>query len=1256
MEEEQDAGVAQLREVFDACDVERTGRLGARGLELLCQRLQLSHRSPMLVRHLLGAPGGGRDAAHSGTVSFDEFKDGFISLLTQAEEEALSNLSAPTTYVAVDVDDEMNGNSPDVARKAREVSPKYVLGEKKYGRRSRPASQADVDVEISSEEEFDGDDVLLSGASDGNGSTATTREASEEPGSKVKAASVSDGSGLEILAGAVPAVEHSTADVEGGDFGTACLPVPASDFVSDSGFRTPDESGKETPPPPAASFNATLELGSAPSPGQLGSVAVFGGGGSESAESSLTLLETNPEEYLRATWRKLNVGRNGYLQVQELAGVCEHIGMEMDEEMICQLFHTLDSDQDGKISFEEFLQGMFQHGRAPSSRGVSPPPPSAATPSSLPPDPSPPHMTALPSSRPVKDAGEDIAGHYRPHHTYRRGRSATGFSKDASAADDAMPEQPVTGAAAPVWESGIFSSIDPDNSGYAESQAVVAFWESMGLSGGSRILKQLGFNPNMRVNLRDLTAQLEEELSPTAFTGSVYDFALASYEHELQHLKLNFEQAREERDRLRVNVSEANTRAALLAQEVDEHHAKLEKACERKLANLEKRHQEQLRELQEQLEREREAATAQLARLNQRSHEEMATLRNEEARLRAQCIALQQDNGRLELELQEFSERYSELHRFGESQQKELEGVAHLKQRVADLESGQAFLNDEHCQKIFHELESTQKQNKELKDCNDELSLELETLRQQLAASSRSAHSKRHRRSGSWVADYSRPGAAGGGLKRRGSEASSSEESDDDNPVAEKIRRRTGFPVSGAPEDAHRLPWDVDDLTEAQREVLDRLRGRFEQALRESDDRWRSRVHELESQLSSQPEVDKDSIDGAQSTIAKLQDELSMRNVLAERLRADVTSLQNQMVQQREQSQAQLALREQELGLLGEQRRALEDQLSRLKEREAEKRPSEESAHDGTVRGLEMDRRSICLELEATRKEVERLRGLLGNASPEDSLVKKEQQSLQAMYETKLAEVRNQVEQDLVRKVRTDVERELQTSLERNLKLQPSWRDRDDLARKPQQDLTAQLTEDICVLLRGCLRCSGAALNPKDAGDGDGAVVVGSQGTASMPLMPGHATSLQDKLAELIGKTLAAIESHLETLHLHEQERLRKTWEDQLRRMKQDHMMERLESELQHKDEVAKLKQRQASSGPLVAEPTGVVPSKTDSLLRDLYVENARLLRSLQWAEDGRRRAEHNSARLQYKCRVLSKLLTDVTRAAVDGNSRVACA
>lgn len=66
---EEDAGVAQLREVFVACDVGRTGRLGVEGLELLCRKLQLSHRLPMLVRHLLGHPG--RDS--TATVSQNVF-------------------------------------------------------------------------------------------------------------------------------------------------------------------------------------------------------------------------------------------------------------------------------------------------------------------------------------------------------------------------------------------------------------------------------------------------------------------------------------------------------------------------------------------------------------------------------------------------------------------------------------------------------------------------------------------------------------------------------------------------------------------------------------------------------------------------------------------------------------------------------------------------------------------------------------------------------------------------------------------------------------------------------------------------------------------------------------------------------------------------------------------------------------------------------------------------------------------------------
>nr|XP_054928214.1 blastoderm-specific protein 25D-like isoform X2 [Dermacentor andersoni] len=1317
MEEEQDAGVAQLWEVFDACDTARTGRLDARGLQLLCHRLQLANRAPALVHHLLGRRQEGGDGRPAATVSFEQFKEGFISILTEAEDEPPSSESVTSDVPGASSEAGESQEAPG-SKKDREVSPKYVLGEKKYGRRSRPVSQADVDVEISSDEDFSADEVLGPTMAESAGNVAPKADPSDTQ-AKTSSSAPKATAGM-LLTGMLSYPESGFDDA--GQFPGK---FSSGDFSSASGLSKDSAEGmrelaSEGPLMPPALFATGFDIASSPMFGQSFTV----GGGSESAESSLTLLETNPEEYLRATWRKLNVGSDGYLHVDELAGVCEHIGMEMDEEMIGQLFHTLDSDQDGKISFQEFLQGMFQHGRAPGSRSVTPPPLTSPLPL-VPPSPTPCAKQLGPSERSAANKPTGSPGHHRHHPSYRRNRGVQQF-KDTAAADDEMSDKPVSGAVVPIWESGIFSSIDPDNTGYAESQAVVSFWESLGLTGCASILKQLGFNPNLKVSLQDLTAQLEEEMASVAAgnASTTYAFALASYQHELKHLKTNFEQAREERDRLRVNVAEANARSALIAQEVDEHHARMEKASENRLLTLEKRHTEQLREVTEELQRERETTTLQLTRLRQRNEDELSALRADELRLRAQLATLEQENCRLELELQEYSERYRELHRLGESQQKELESVGQLKQKIADLESGQTFLNDEHYQKILQELEVMRKQNKELKDSNDELTLELETLRQQLnsgSGSRSSAHGKRHRRSGSWVSDYSRQG----GLKRRGSEASSSEESDDDIPIAGKIRKRAGFSASTGSEglwheltlahsshsilpcvaDAYQLTLDADELGEAQREPLERLRARFEQALRDIEERWRQRVADLEAQLCGQPEVDKDSIDCAQSTIAKLQDELSMRSVLAERLRADVTALQNQLAQQREQLAAELSAREHEVAQLGELKRASETtaQALQAKLEEAQKKAADES--NSKREAWNAEREALLASIEVKAKQLNELKRSLAEATASSGTmgrlqgdagassaagVEGETPGMQAMYESKLAEVRCQVEQDLVRKVRTDVERELRTSLEQNLRLQPSRRDSDPQSqlRRPQ-DLTAQLTEDICQLLRQCLRCGAWTTTTAAAGtDGDVEAQGGARnqpgtgGARSTPSDGGDpgasphsvtsGASLQEQLASLIGKAIGAIEGHLETLHLQEHDRLRKNCEEQLQRLKQKHMMERLECELQHNEELERLRkqhqhqhhqQQQQQSGPASQQqpceqqhqPNAVGPSKIDTLLRDLYVENARLLRALQRAEDGRRRAEHNSTRLQYKCRVLSKLLTDVTRAAVDG-SRVACA
>ncbi|KAH7942324.1 hypothetical protein HPB49_022932 [Dermacentor silvarum] len=414
MEEEQDAGVAQLWEVFDACDTERTGRLDARGLQLLCHRLQLANRAPALVHHLLGRRqegGDGRPCRHD-----------------------------------------------------REVSPKYVLGEKKYGRRSRPVSQADVDVEISSDEDFSADEVLGPTMAETAGNGAPKADPSD---TQAKTASSMPKATAAILPTGMLSYPESGFD----DAGQFTGKFSSGDFSSASGLSKDSAEGmrelaSEGPLLPPALFATGFDIASSPMFGQSFTV----GGGSESAESSLTLLETNPEEYLRATWQKLNVGSDGYLHVDELAGVCEHIGMEMDEEMIGQLFHTLDSDQDGKISFQEFLQGMFQHGRAPGSRSVTPPPLASPLPL-VPPSPTPCAKQLGPSDRSAANKQTGSPGHHRHHPSYRRNRGVQQF-KDTAAADDEMSDKPVSGAVVPIWESGIFSSIDPDNTGHKARKVV----------------------------------------------------------------------------------------------------------------------------------------------------------------------------------------------------------------------------------------------------------------------------------------------------------------------------------------------------------------------------------------------------------------------------------------------------------------------------------------------------------------------------------------------------------------------------------------------------------------------------------------------------------------------------------------------------------------------------------------------------------------------------------------------------------------
>ena len=53
-EDDQDVYVAQLREVFESCDLEKKGFLTKHGLIELCRKLQLEDQIPKLISQLLG--------------------------------------------------------------------------------------------------------------------------------------------------------------------------------------------------------------------------------------------------------------------------------------------------------------------------------------------------------------------------------------------------------------------------------------------------------------------------------------------------------------------------------------------------------------------------------------------------------------------------------------------------------------------------------------------------------------------------------------------------------------------------------------------------------------------------------------------------------------------------------------------------------------------------------------------------------------------------------------------------------------------------------------------------------------------------------------------------------------------------------------------------------------------------------------------------------------------------------------------------
>ncbi|XP_017396913.1 ninein-like protein isoform X2 [Cebus imitator] len=587
MDEEENHYVSQLREVYSSCDTTGTGFLDREELTQLCLKLHLEQQLPVLLQTLLGNN-------HFARVNFEEFKEGFVSVLS--------------SNAGVRPSDEDSSSLESAASCA--IPPKYVSGSKWYGRRSRPE--------------------LCDAAT----------EARHVPEKQTQASLKSQ---LRRSA-SLESVESLKSDEEA-------------------------ESAKE----------AQNELFEAQGQLQTWDSEDFG-----SPQKSCSPSFDTPEGQIRGMWEELGVGSSGHLSEQELAVVCQSVGLRgLKKEELEDLFNKLDQDGDGRVSLEEFQLGLFSHEPALLLESC----------------------TQVKPSRPWS--------HYQvPEET---GCHTTTTSSLVSLCSSLR----------------LFSSID-DGSGFAVPEQVLALWTQEGIQNGREILQacyfqSLDFSVDEKVNLLELTWALDNELMTV--DSAVQQAALACYRQELSYQQGQVEQLVGERDKARQDLEMAEKRNLEFVKEMDDCHSALEQLTEKKIKHLEQGYRERLSLLRSEVEAEQELFWEQAHKQRAMLEQDMGRLQAEEAGLREKLTLALKENSRLQKEIVEVVEKLSDSERLSLKLQKDLEFV--LKDKL-EPQSAELLAQEERFTAVLKEYEL---KCRDLQDRNDELQAELEGLRTQLPES-----------------------------------------------------------------------------------------------------------------------------------------------------------------------------------------------------------------------------------------------------------------------------------------------------------------------------------------------------------------------------------------------------------------------------------------------------------------------------------------------------------------------------------------
>ncbi|KFP29988.1 Ninein, partial [Colius striatus] len=381
------------------------------------------------------------------------------------------------------------------------------------------------------------------------------------------------------------------------------------------------------------------------------------------------------EEKLQEVCEHLGITREGHLNRKKLISICEQYGLRTAAgEVLEEVLHNL--EQDDTMSIEDFFYGLFKNGKSLT--------PSASTP-----------YRQL--KRHLSMQSCDESG--RPPSSPSAMSSSIGFC--------------------------LFSSLD-DGMGYGCVEGVLDCWHQEGIENSQEILKALDFSLDGKVNLTELTLALENELLITK--NGVHQAALASFKTEIRHLLERFDQVAREKEKLRSDLEKAEKLKSLMASEVDDHHAAIERRNEYNLRKLDEEYKERIAALKNELRREREQILQQANKQRLELEQEIEKLKTDENYIRDRLALSLKENSRLESELLETGEKLAEYESLASKLQRNLENV--LTEKFGDLDpsSAEFFLQEERLAQMRSEYEQ---QCRELQDQIDELQSELEEYRAQ---------------------------------------------------------------------------------------------------------------------------------------------------------------------------------------------------------------------------------------------------------------------------------------------------------------------------------------------------------------------------------------------------------------------------------------------------------------------------------------------------------------------------------------------